>query len=327
MPAPVGSANEFAVTGANKFATTPGSANKFAVTGANEFATTPVMAVKGIISSDKGEPLVGASVVVKGTTNGTITDIDGKYSLSVPDGKVTLVISYVGYDTKEVALNNQSELNITLTEGSSLSEVVVVGYGTVKKSDVTGSVSSITSKQLEKIPAANAVQAMQGQAAGVDIVQSSSRPGAFPAIRVRGNRSLNATNNPLFVVDGIPLSEGASINDFNPTDIESIEVLKDASATAIYGAQGANGVILISMKKGKRGRAQITYNGSTSISSPLRPFDVLNAGDFAEIRREGLRHNSLLTDYTTAFPNPEQDFAFFGNQDVNMWNTLADAYT
>ncbi len=273
------------------------------------------------------EPLIGASVVVKGTSNGAVTDTDGKYQLKVADGNGTLVFSFVGYEPQELSINNRTVIDLSLSEGKALQEVVVVGYGTVKKSDVTGSVSSITSKQLEKIPATNVVQAMQGQAAGVDIVQSSARPGAFPSIRVRGNRSLNATNSPLFVVDGIPLSEGASINDFNPTDIESIEVLKDASATAIYGARGANGVILVSMKKGKKGKSQITYSGSTSVSSPLIPLDMLNGGEMAELRREGLRHNSTLTDYTTAFPNPEQDFAFFGNQDNNLWESVADAYT
>jgi TonB-dependent starch-binding outer membrane protein SusC len=286
------------------------------------------MTVSGTLKDGAtNEPLIGASVVVKGTTNGAITDTDGKYQLKVADGNGTLVFSFVGYEPQELPINNRTVIDLSLSEGKALQEVVVVGYGTVKKSDVTGSVSSITSKQLEKIPATNVVQAMQGQAAGVDIVASSARPGAFPTIRVRGNRSLNATNNPLFVVDGIPLSEGASINDFNPTDIESIEVLKDASATAIYGARGANGVILVSMKKGKKGKAQITYSGSTSVSSPLVPFDMLNGGEMAELRREGLRNNSLLTDYTTAFPNPDQDFAFFGNQDNNLWESVADAYT
>ena len=152
------------IAGAGGFVAVPvGSANKFAVTGANLFATTPVMTVKGTITSDKGEPLVGASIVVKGTTNGTITDIDGKYSLSVPDGKVTLVISYVGYDSKEVALSGQSELNVSLSEGSALNEVIVVGYGTQKKSQTTGAISSLNSRQLTEMPVTSYLPASQGR--------------------------------------------------------------------------------------------------------------------------------------------------------------------
>ena len=287
--------------------------------------TAAAVAIKGTITSEKGEPLVGASVVVKGTSIGTLTDVDGHYELSVPDAATTLTISYVGYDTQEIIVGNRTTIDIQLTEGKALGEVIVVGYGTVKKSDVTGSVSSITSKELEKIPATNILQAMQGQAAGIDIVQTNARPGAFSQIRIRGNRSLNATNNPLFVLDGIPLSEGASINDFNPTDIESIEILKDASATAIYGSRGANGVVLITSKKAKKGRTSITYNGSMGLSNALVPFGVLSGAEFAELRREGKRGNAA-TSYNSAFPNPEMDYANF-NTDLNMWESVSQAYT
>ena len=281
--------------------------------------------IKGTITNEKGEPLIGASVVVKGTTVGTVVDENGNYELSVPDGSAVLVISFVGYDAQEITVGNQTTINVQMSEGKSLGEVVVVGYGSVKKSDLTGSVSSITTKELERVPATNVVQAMQGQAAGVDIAQTDARPGASPQVRIRGNRSLNATNNPLYVMDGIPMSDGSSINDFNPSDIESIEVLKDASATAIYGSRGANGVILITSKKGKKGRTSITYSGSVGISNPLVPFNALGAADFAEVRREGKRNNAT-TAYNSAFPDPELDYQNF-NTDLNMWESVSQGYS
>lgn len=289
---------------------------------------TPAAVVKisGKIVSEANEPLIGANVLVKGTTIGAVTDVDGMYSLEAPSTEGTLVISYTGYETMEIAIAGRTTVDITLKEDQKiLDEVVVVGYGIVKKSDVTGSVASIDQKKLEAVPVQNLTQAMQGRAAGVDIVQNSARPGAFPQIRIRGSRSLNATNNPLFVMDGIPLSEGTSINDFNPNDVQSIEILKDASATAIYGARGANGVILVTTKKGKKGKARISYDGYYGLAEPLAPVQMMSGAEFAEYRRDAYRNNSNVNDYTTPFPNPAQDFNLF-RQDINMWESVAQAY-
>jgi outer membrane receptor protein involved in Fe transport len=212
------------------------------------------MPIKGKITADNGEPLVGASVVVKGTTNGTITDLDGNFSMSVPDGKAILVISFVGYNAQEIVVGSQSEINIKLTESGALSEVVVIGYGTQKKSQTTGAISSLNARQLTEMPVTNVAQALQGRVAGVDVAQSGSKPGSTPTIRVRGRRSFRASNDPLYVVDGVPLAgTPAFVNtpgfgtvgaiadattgyeDLNPNDIQSVEILKDATATAIYG--------------------------------------------------------------------------------------------
>lgn len=272
---------------------------------ASKFATTPAMTVKGTITSDKGEPLVGASVVVKGTTNGTVTDIDGKYSLSVPDGKVTLVISYVGYDTKEVVLNGQSELDVTLTEGSALNEVVVVGYGTQKKSQTTGAISSLNSRQLTEMPVTSLGQALQGRIAGVDVVQSGSKPGSVPTIRVRGRRSFRASNDPLYVVDGIPLTGG--YEDLNPNDVQSMEILKDATATAIYGARGANGVVLITTKRGSsagKKKTTVTYDNYFGQSSVINKLRLFSGEEFAEYVRESRRGIASGSTYKDAAGNP-----------------------
>ena len=212
--------------------------------------------VSGTVLDKTGESVIGASVVVKGTTNGTITDFDGKFTLqNVPDNG-TIQVSFVGYKTVDIQVKGQSTVKIILEEDTeTLDEVVVVGYGVQKKSDVTGAMARVTSKVIEDRPVQNALQAMQGRVTGVDIT-SNNRPGELGDIRIRGNRSLTADNNPLYVIDGIPMSAG-SIADVNPSDIESMEILKDASATAIYGSRGANGVILVTTKKGKTGRTTI----------------------------------------------------------------------
>jgi TonB-linked SusC/RagA family outer membrane protein len=244
-------------------------------------------AIAGTITSDKGEPLVGASVVQKGTTNGATTDIDGKYSLTLPDGKGALVVSYVGYDTKEIAINNQNTINVSLAEGGALSEVVVVGYGVQKKSQTTGAISSINNKQITELPVMNARQALQGRAAGVDVVQAGSKPGAGPQIRIRGRRSFNASNDPLYVVDGIPLA--GNIDDINPQDIQSMEVLKDASSTAIYGARGANGVVLVTTQRGKTSKTTVSFNTYMGPNSALGRIEMMNGAEFAEYKRESRR--------------------------------------
>ena len=218
--------------------------------------------ITGVVTDQSGETIIGANVSVKGTTTGTITGIDGDFSLEVPTSGI-LQISYIGYTTQEVPIGSQTTFNITLDEDTqALEEVVVVGYGVQRKSDVTGSVTSVSKDRLGKIPVTNVLQAVQGAAAGVTITQTSSIPGDAPDALVRGRNSINANSGPYIVVDGVPISKsGGTLNDINPNDIESMEILKDASATAIYGTNGANGVILITTKRGSSGKATIRYNG------------------------------------------------------------------
>jgi TonB-dependent starch-binding outer membrane protein SusC len=212
-----------------------------------------------VTSSEDNSSLPGVSVIIKGTVQGTVTDIDGNYSISVAEGSV-LVYSYVGFVSEEVLVGNQSVINFTMTPDlTQLQEIVVIGYGTVKKSDLTGSVSSVKSEELTAYPAIGAVQALQGRAAGVQITANNGEPGADFKVRVRGGTSINASSDPIFVVDGFV---GGTMPP--PEDIESIEVLKDASATAIYGSRGANGVIMVTTKRGKAGKARIELNTSFS---------------------------------------------------------------
>ena len=283
--------------------------------------------VKGrVISGDDGNGFPGVNVLVKGTSIGTVTDVDGNYTIDVPSNESVLVFSSIGYRTTEVAVGDQTTLDLTMeVDVTSLSEVVVVGYGTVKKSDVTGALSSVSSEQLAAVPVQSVSQALQGRAAGVDVAQSSFRPGDNPTIRIRGNRSLIGNNEPLIVLDGIPLPEGSSINDFNPSDVESIEILKDASSSAIYGARAANGVLIVTTKKGKAGKARITYDAYYGVSKPLVEIDMMSGGDFAEIRREAQRNNNALT-YYMPWADPNLDFTAFGGTDIEMWNSISDGY-
>lgn len=253
-------------------------------------AVMTAQSIKGKVSSDKGEPLVGASVVVKGTTTGAITDLDGNYELKATTDAKTLVFSFVGFDTKEVAINGQTTIDMTLSEGNALNEVVVVGYGTQKKSQLTGAISSISAKQLTEMPITSVGQALQGRVAGVDVAQSGSKPGSVPTIRVRGRRSFRASNDPLYVVDGIPLAGG--YEDFNPNDVQSMEILKDATSTAIYGARGANGVILITTKRGSLGgkkKTTVSYDNYAGQSSAIQLPQLFSGEEFAEYVRESRR--------------------------------------
>ncbi len=279
-----------------------------------------------VTSGDDGQPFPGVNIVVKGTTIGTVTDNDGKFSLSVPSSESILVFSAIGYSTTEISVGTQTSIDVPLAaDVTSLTEVVVVGYGSVKKSDVTGALSSVSAEQLKAVPVQSIAQALQGRAAGVDIATTSHRPGDNPTIRIRGNRSLIGGNDPLIVLDGIPLPEGSSINDFNPGDVASIEILKDASSTAIYGSRGANGVIIVTTKKGKAGKAKITYDGFYGVSSPLVDIDMKTGGQHAELRREAYRNNNGLT-YFLPWADANADFALFSAQDVEMWNSVADGY-
>lgn len=252
----------WAVAFASAFPALHGAAAESAHVDVAQPAPQQAHTLSGTVVDAQGEPIIGANVVVKGTTQGTITDLDGKFTLEAP-GNAVLEVSYIGYLTQEIPVNGQSAFRITLKEDTqNLDEVVVVGYGVQKKSDVTGSVTSIKKDRLEKIPVANVLSAIQGAAAGINVTQASSVPGDEPSVMVRGQNSITAGTGPYIVVDGIPISKsGGTLNDINPNDIESMEVLKDASAVAIYGTNGANGVILITTKRGKSSKPTVRYSG------------------------------------------------------------------
>jgi TonB-linked SusC/RagA family outer membrane protein len=234
--------------------------------------------VSGVVTDNKNEPLIGATVVIKGTNQGTVTDTEGKYNIDVPDENAVLVISFVGYLTEEITVGNQSVISTSLIQDiTGLEEVVVIGYGTVRKRDLTAPVASVNSEQIKDIPLASTAQALTGRLAGVQITTSEGSPDAEVKIRVRGGGSITQSNDPLYIVDGFPV-EG--INDIAPTDIESIDVLKDASSTAIYGARGANGVVIVTTKSGKKGQTRINYNTYYGKKKLANKLDVLDPYEF-----------------------------------------------
>lgn len=244
-----------------------------------------------VTDAEEGNALPGVNVLAKGTTVGTVTDVEGKYRLVVADDVETLVFSSIGYQTQEVAINGRNVIDIALpTDVQSLSEIVVIGYGTQKKSDLTGAVANIKSDELLDRQTFNVGQALQGRVPGVDVYANSARPGESPKIRIRGINSINSNNDPLFVVDGVI---GINANALDPNNIESVEVLKDASSTAIYGARGANGVIIVTTKRGLEGKTMVTYDGFGSYSVPSKRIGALNAQEFMEV-------------YNLAFANAEK---------------------
>jgi TonB-dependent SusC/RagA subfamily outer membrane receptor len=252
--------------------------------------------ITGQVTNEKGEPVSGASVMIKGTTTGTTSDVRGAYAISVPNNAV-LVFSYVGYDATELRIGSGSTLNARLSPANKeLDQVIVVGYGTQRKRDVTGSVVSVSEKTLKEVPAPNIISQLKGRVAGVDIVSNSATPGGSGSIRIRGNRTLttssgssDALDGPLLVVDGIPF--GGSINDINTEDVASLEILKDASATAIYGSRGAGGVILISTKRGRSGKAVFTYDAFHGISSIMGKYKVMNGAEYAQFKTDAALYN------------------------------------
>lgn len=251
--------------------------------------------VTGVVSDESGLPLPGANIVEKGTTNGVTADFDGKYTIVVAGSSAVLQVSYVGYLTKEVAVGSQSAISVVLSEDAAqLDEVVVVAYGTVKKSDLTGAVASIKTDEINATPSARLDDALRGKVSGVQITPTSSQPGAAASIRIRGTNSISGNSSPLFVIDGL-IGAGNS-SDINVLDIESVEVLKDASATALYGSRGSAGVVLITTKRGKAGQSRFSYDAYTTFQSPTRFLDVLNAAEFADWQNE--------VQGTEAYPNP-----------------------
>lgn len=249
-----------------------------------------------IKDSETGDPLIGANVVIKGTATGTVTDFNGNFSLQASEGDL-LVVSYTGYDSREIAVGMANEYDILLQSGESLEEVVVIGYGSVRKADLTGSVVAVSEEDFNKGVYTSPEQLIQGQAAGVQVINNSGQPGGLTTIRIRGNSSIRAGNEPLFVVDGVQMTGVSSkpggldsdlgstpgvnpLNYLNPSDIESMQILKDASATAIYGSRGANGVIIITTKKGRKGSPSIDFNTSVGFSSILNTYEVLDGDEY-----------------------------------------------
>jgi TonB-linked SusC/RagA family outer membrane protein len=236
--------------------------------------------VTGQVTDDKGQALPGVSVLLKGSNLGLMTDVDGKFAIEVPNEKSILVLSFVGYVSQEVEVGNQTILNISMKEDEkSLEEVVVVGYGTIKKSDLTGSVSSIKAEEINAFPAANVMQALSGRAPGVQVRQSTGAPGAGVSVRIRGTNSIQGSNEPLYVIDGFPVS-GQPLG-LNNSDIESMEILKDASAVAIYGSRGANGVVLITTKSGKEGKMRVDFESTYGYQQLRKKLDLMNAKEYA----------------------------------------------
>ena len=272
--------------------------------------------ISGTVTDAKsGESLPGVTVLIKGTTKGTVTDKQGKFSLTNSDLKVTLVVSYMGYEKQEVAVDNASQLIIKLVEDvKTLDEVVVVGYGVMRKSDLTGAVGSVKADVLKKQAVSSFEQGLQGKVSGVQVTAASGSPGGVVDIRIRGGNSLTSGNQPLYVIDGYPVTAGGSaggsgagqnpLATLNPGDIESMEILKDASSTAIYGSRGANGVILITTKRGKSGKTLVTYDGYIGFQKVAKKLDMMNATEWGTLANEGAVNDGRPAYYPSATPNP-----------------------
>ena len=282
--------------------------------------------IKGCIKDSSGEPIVGANVVEKGTTNGAITDIDGNFSIEVATGAV-LQISYIGYNTQDIRITDKTSYNVVLKEDAEvLDEVVVVGYGTMRKRDLTGAVSQLKGDEIADLPLRSASDALQGKAAGVTITSTSGTPGAMGTVRIRGVGTIN-DNDPLYVVDGLPQS---GIGWLNPRDIESMEVLKDASAQAIYGARAANGVILITTKKGATGasyKSTIDFDMMVGVQNAAKTYDMLDAEGFIKYKNMAYEASNkpLLDDFAT--PEKIESILSFlekngGRAGTNWWNEI-----
>ncbi|MBT1705167.1 TonB-dependent receptor [Chryseosolibacter indicus] len=256
-----------------------------------------LLSITGTVRDELGQPLPGVNVMVKGTTNGITTDGDGKYAINVSDQNAILVFSFIGYVTQEVSVGAQTQIDIAMTpDVTSLDEVVVVGYGEVKKSDLTGSVASVNNNELNAFPVVNAMQGLSGRAAGVQVIQSSGAPGAGLSMRIRGGNSMLGSNEPLYVIDGFAIS--GSPTHLNPADIESLEILKDASATAIYGSRGANGVVLITTKGGKKGTSQVAFDTYVGFQQVIKKVDMLNATEFALLANERAKNDDIAPYFT-----------------------------
>ncbi|WP_321019861.1 TonB-dependent receptor [Bacteroides sp.] len=257
--------------------------------------------IKGVINDEQGETIIGASVIIKGEDTGTTSDMDGRFTLEAPEGAI-LVISYTGYHTQEVKVRKRSLLRVVLKEDNQLlDEVVVVGYGTVKKSDLTGAVSGVSNRQYKNQPVQRVENILQGRTPGVEVTATSGMPGASMKVRVRGTTSINKSSDPLYVIDGIISSSG--LDGINPSDIQSMEILKDASSTAIYGSRGSNGVILITTKQGSEGKAQVTFDASVGLSTVRKQYDLLNAYEYATALNDIRGSSTISAEDLEAYKN------------------------
>ncbi|HYH55404.1 MAG TPA: SusC/RagA family TonB-linked outer membrane protein, partial [Anseongella sp.] len=283
------------------------------------------LSVSGTVTfQNDGTPAPGVGVVVKGTNAGVSTGTDGTYSIQAGPAD-TLLFSFIGYITAEVPVAGRTLINVALEQNiSELDEVVVVGYGTQRRKDLTGSIASVSAEEIREVAALNAMQAIQGKVPGLNVMQNSWNPGAEATIRIRGRRSFNASNDPLYVIDGIPIARG--LNEINPSEIESIEVLKDASATAIYGSRGANGVVLITTKRGSAGKTVVDYEGYAGIQEPLRLLDIMDGPEFADFVRETYRNRNSNA-YGSPVPSREEDqkLVIF-TQDPYILESVLSAY-
>ncbi len=293
-----------------------------------QFTFAQNITVKGTVKDDQGNPLPGVTVAVQGTKTGTLTDANGHYSLNAPSAQSVLNFSFVGMESQKVTVGKQQVINIKLSDSSvSLGEVVAIGYGVAKKRDVTGAMISVGEKELKSRPVANAVEALQGKAAGVDIT-SNERPGEIGAINIRGVRSLTASNSPLYVVDGIPIMSSSGIETLNPADIESIEVLKDASATAIYGSRGANGVILVTTKSAKQGKLTLNYSGSFTSENIVEKTKMMDANEYITWRRWGYYYLNPQKYPRGDQPTMANDLTIFlGTNDKYAWNNIMKGWS
>ncbi len=284
--------------------------------------------VRGNVVDETGSAMPGVNIVVKNTAQGTTTDAEGNYVISASDGSQTLVFSFIGYAAVEEVIGNRSNINVSMQlDAAQLSEVVVIGYGVQRQEAVTGSVASINGNDLREVPAGNITQALQGRLAGVEISQTSSQPGASMQILIRGKRSLTASNEPLVVLDGIPFV--GTIGDINPNDIKSIDILKDASATAIYGSRGANGVILVTTNKGQFGqKPRISYNGFTGLKEVFGKFPMMSGPDMVKLRELNIPYNTYGQDEAEDVDTDWQDLMYrtgvITSHDVTLSNGTAN---
>ena len=286
---------------------------------ANGFAQT---VIKGTVTDNTGEPVIGASVLEQGTgSNGGVTDIDGNFTITLKGNSKKLKISYVGMKPQVVNVSGKSVINVKLEDdATSLNDVVVIGYGSVKKKDLTGSVATVGSKALAEVPVASASEALTGKMAGVQVTTSEGSPDAEVKIRVRGGGSITQSNDPLYIVDGFPVD---GIGDIPATDIEDITVLKDASSTAIYGSRGANGVILVTTKSGKSGKVNVSYNAYYSVKKIAKTMDLLTPYDYAKWQYELalLKNQKDITSYTDYLGN-YQDMDMYKDVAANDWQDI-----
>lgn len=270
--------------------------------------------ISGVVRDEQGEPLIGVSVLIEGTTQGTITDFDGNFTLNAQDGQ-TLEVSYMGYRTEHIRVSGSSLAVVLREDTKTLDEVVVVGYGTQKRSDLTGSVASVKADDVNAVPTSSVAEMLRGQAAGVVVTQNSARPGGQSDIVIRGKKSLTGGNAPLYIVDGTPVD---NIDDFNSQDIESVEVLKDAAAQAIYGARASNGVILVTTKKGAEGKTSVDINAYAGAQMVKRNFDLYSGAEWAQLKREANRSFVYDPATKTATGTYQDDASLFGNMYQNL---------